>query len=580
MVHISGRSADIDEIRALPSDQWHALAPDEENLGFVKGEVWVRMQIHNADVHHTVQRVIDVPFARMEYLDWYVFSQGVLEKTAHSGSMLRHSEVALDTRYPALSFSMNPGESVEIYVRIASETVIHVNFRVWAADVYAVAAQRQEAYASLHLGILLALLALAYLFVWGFREVGSVWFPLSFTCFGVGVANLAGYWPDVPWMSCSFRVKTLLLICSFWSVTFLLMYARHFYELKKMHQRLARWTFGIAVVFFVAGCSAFWMPFRQGMRVAHIAVFTTFGAIVLIAITLRPRRVSSWLNLAAHFSFFGYIFTHLAFDLGLIPVEIRADSCGLIALSITTLLFILAQAWRVRELDAGYAAAIQESQAERELRLADQRIMLRDLHDGLGGMAATVSLMAAYGKRSADPAIKNDRFEAIERMTGYAGAEIRSLMNTLEHPAPYWADWLNDLRDYAGGVLEASRVNLDWECLGHHPEKWSGFAQALSLMRVIKEAVHNTVKHAGAKRVLIRLTFRKDSLEVLVQDNGQGFDQPKSAGGRGLSNMEKRVKELGGRLTINSTSTGTDILISVAAPGNQAAEWERPPEAL
>ncbi len=75
-------------------------------------------------------------------------------------------------------------------------------------------------------------------------------------------------------------------------------------------------------------------------------------------------------------------------------------------------------------------------------RLADQRVMLRDLHDGLGGIAAAVSLMAAYGKRSADPAIKNGRFEAIERMTGYASAEIRSLLNTLEKPVPYWADWL------------------------------------------------------------------------------------------------------------------------------------------
>lgn len=575
MVSISGRSAGIEDIQALPEDQWTLLAETRGHLGLQDDEIWVRMRFCNTDHTSPICRVVEVPFARMDYLDWYVVYGDGKVRHARSGSMMRKPEGTMDTRYPSLAIRIQPGETVELYVRIVSETVIHTHFQVWDAETYVAAAQRREAGVALRMGALIALLLLAFFFVWGFREVGSIWFPLTFTFFGIGVANLAGFWPEASWISDTFRVKTLLMICSYWCVATVLLHARHFYELKKTRPVLARWTLRTAVVFFVVGGMSFLLPFHAGMVAGRVCVFIVFVMTIMIAVMMLTRCVSTWLNLAAHLVFFIYIFTHLAFDLGWTPFELRADTAGFIALSITMLLFILAQAWKVRELHAGYVVAVQDRQRERERRLTDQRIMLRDLHDGLGGIAATVSLMAAYGKRSPDPAIKNDRFEAIERMTCYASAEIRSLMNTLEHPAPFWADWLNDLRDYAASMLEASHIDFVWECRGHHPEKWPGFAPALSLTRVIKEAVYNAVKHAGAHRVLLRLVFRDDMLELLVRDDGRGGRHPTSSKGRGLSNMEKRVKELGGCISMDSSEDGTDIRIEMPVPRASLTVHER-----
>lgn len=568
MATFADRSAGWEEVRALPDEAWRTMMPDEGNLGFRDGEAWVRMRFANGDRERAVRRVLEVPFARMDDLDWYISSRGELVRSARSGSMLREAEGALDARYPALPFDIGPGKSVDVYVRIATETVVYAEFHAWDADEYAVAAQRRERFVALRMGVLLALLILAYLFVWGFREVGSIWFPLTFTFFGIGMASLAGYWPDVDWMSCHFRVKTLMLLCSFFSIACLLMHARHFYGLSENRSILGRWMLGMALLGFFAGGISFWMPFRAYMRVAHLAIFAAFLAILAIAFQRYTRRASWWLSTAAYLVFFGYIFSLLAVDMGWLPNFLRADSSGFVAVSISMLLFILAQIWRLRELQAAYIEAVQVGQLERERRLADQRVMLRDLHDGLGGTAAAVSLMAAYGKRTADPATKNDRFEAIERMAGYAGAEIRSLMNTLEKPAPYWADWLSDMQEYANSVLEASRVELAWECAGQHPEQWEGFAPALSLMRVIKEALHNVVKHAQAGRVEIALSFGPGELEVAVNDNGKGFEHERPARGKGLANMGKRVKELGGQLNMNTTSEGTTIRMAVPLPND------------
>lgn len=560
----------------LPAERWHALPPGQDNLGYFDGEAWVRMRLHNTNTQGVARWVLEVPFTRMDELEWFVFQDGQLARHARSGSMRMQPQGALHARYPALSFGIPAGETAEIYVRMASETVLNAHFQLWEANVYMAEGQRRERLVALRMGMLIALLVLAYLFVWGFREVGSVWFPLTFTFFGIGMASLAGYWPDVDWLSGHFRVKTMLLLCSFWSAACLLLHARYFYELEKKWPRLSRWTLAMACLAFGMGGLSFWMPFRAYMRVAHLSIFMAFLAIFAITFTLYSRRASWWLNLAAYVVFFGYIFSQLAFDLGWLPVAIRADSLGFTAVSVSMLLFILAQVWRLRELHAAYDAAVRLNQFEREKRLEDQRMMLRDLHDGLGGMAATVSLMAAYGKRSADEAIKNNRLEAIERMSGYAGAEIRSLMNNLEQPAPSWTDWLNDLREYTEGVLEASHMELEWACAGKHPEQWGGFAPALSLMRAIKEAVHNAVKHAGATKVALHLAFREGRLEVRISDNGRGFDVHLARRGRGLSSMEKRVKELGGRFVVHSASNGTEIRVDVAASGCQPAVEKAP----
>jgi signal transduction histidine kinase len=569
---VSGRDTDIEEIVDLPNSAWRELANHKDNLGFVDNEVWLRMRIENPNAHRPIQRVIEVPFARMDYIDWYVFRQGKLTRHARSGSMRRKADGALNTRFPALSIRLAPNETIMLYIRIASETVVHTDFRLWNADAYAEAAQNREAHTAFRMGTAFALLCLSYFLVWGFREAGAMWFPLTFTFFGIGLASLAGFWPDVPWMSCHFRVKTLLVICSFWCTSCLLLYARHFYELKRHQPRLARAVFVTALAFFVMGAITVWLPFRPSLLIAHLSVLMAFAITLTISVTMRTSRVSSWLNFFAHLVFFGYVFSHLAYDLGWMLFAQSADLSGFIALSFTILLFILAQVSKVRELNAGYLQAVSQRQAERERHLADQRAMLRDLHDGLGGMAATVSLMAAYGKRSANTAVKNERFAAIERMAGYAGAEIRSMMNTLEQPAPYWADWIHDLREYSESILNASGVTLDWECEGIHPEKWAGFAPALSLMRVLKEAMRNVVKHAHANRVLLRLTFSAEELNILVRDDGHGLGETLSPTGKGLLNMKKRIHELNGRSSIHSTTDGTDINIVITWPTDTRQE--------
>jgi signal transduction histidine kinase len=72
------------------------------------------------------------------------------------------------------------------------------------------------------------------------------------------------------------------------------------------------------------------------------------------------------------------------------------------------------------------------------------------------------------------------------------------------------------------------------------------------LFLVIKEALHNIVKHAQASHV--EITFeQKEHLHVIVTDNGKGFNAEEVRPfANGISNMKKRIQDIGGHLTIRN----------------------------
>ena len=89
-----------------------------------------------------------------------------------------------------------------------------------------------------------------------------------------------------------------------------------------------------------------------------------------------------------------------------------------------------------------------------------------------------------------------------------------------------------------------------------------------TLLRVAQGAVGNIVKHSGASKARVTLTYNPDEVRVDVVDNGRGFipdTQPNEPGHVGLAAMRRRAAEVGGELTIESTP-GDGTAVSVCLP--------------
>ncbi len=88
-----------------------------------------------------------------------------------------------------------------------------------------------------------------------------------------------------------------------------------------------------------------------------------------------------------------------------------------------------------------------------------------------------------------------------------------------------------------------------------------------ALYRVAQEALHNVARHARATRVDVNLHCTIGRVTLTIQDNGVGFDTTQPTHGLGLANMQERMMNVGGRLTIESqTGTGTVVMAEVELP--------------
>jgi signal transduction histidine kinase len=94
------------------------------------------------------------------------------------------------------------------------------------------------------------------------------------------------------------------------------------------------------------------------------------------------------------------------------------------------------------------------------------------------------------------------------------------------------------------------------------------------LVRIVREAVHNAVRHAEPSRVTVRATTADGGLEVEIADDGRGFDvaaRAASPGHYGIRGMHERARRLGGGLVIESRP-GAGTVVRVSLPVSTIAD--------
>jgi signal transduction histidine kinase len=85
-----------------------------------------------------------------------------------------------------------------------------------------------------------------------------------------------------------------------------------------------------------------------------------------------------------------------------------------------------------------------------------------------------------------------------------------------------------------------------------------------ALYRIAQEAMHNTVKHANASRISLRLTDTPDGLTLEVQDDGEGFDPAGSFPGHlGLRTMRERAERFGSFDLTSTPGKGTSVRVMI-----------------
>ena len=200
---------------------------------------------------------------------------------------------------------------------------------------------------------------------------------------------------------------------------------------------------------------------------------------------------------------------------------------------------------------------------EQQAALDKERARIaRDLHDDLGSSLTQASLLLDMTQNSlATPNRAMDGMKqcsALVRQVANSVDEIIWAINPRNDTAPYLVDYLSQ---FVVEFLHAAGVQCRVELPNHVPRKIVSPEVRHNLFMAVKEALNNTARHAGATEVRLKVGADNGQLDIVIEDNGRGFDRPPdNATADGLRNMRHRMEEIGGRFQIESKpETGTRV---------------------
>lgn len=201
----------------------------------------------------------------------------------------------------------------------------------------------------------------------------------------------------------------------------------------------------------------------------------------------------------------------------------------------------------------------------RQTAVTEERQRLaRELHDAVSQQLFAISMTTAAIKRMIEknPQRAAQQIELVEEMSAAAQSEMRALLLHLR-PATLQNRSLKEaIHELLQELSQKQPLEMKWEI-----EEVLNLPTGIEdhLFRILQEALSNTLRHARAREIMVKLFTLQGQVRLRIVDDGVGFElEDEKMTSYGLRTMQERVNELGGALEIySSVGKGTQIEVRI-----------------
>lgn len=552
-------NAPPDSIAALFLNNSSAIIKEQKvNFGYKKAAFWFYTILHNSSASD-VQIVVSLENPNIDSVIFYADYGYGFKKEAIAGDHVRHAHWQIATRQPASRLTIRAGESLPIMLKarnsFSGNMILPV--QIWEYNHFASYQQAYHLSWGLYFGFLLINVALAFSAIVLLRANIFIWYGLfliasliySFISFGFMYQFLTGAWPasnDV------MRTYALLLIS-----ILMLRFSQVFLKSKEISpftHNVITTIIWIEVLFLVSSffiLDTFRANFNQIFPWFLTLIFIGYALILTAAWFSKQKyrlRANAFL-LAFTFSLIGGM-TLILTDLNYLPYNnftIHAPWFGN-AIEIVIFTGIMFYEFKLvgdEKIKLEQQIAIEQTQRLREFfrgQEKERQRIARDLHDNVAGTLVGARFLMP------NPAKMHKVLDA-KSMLSYERAlhtldrsikDVRNLSHNLQPPAldehslRYELDRL--IADYQT-MMPKTNYQLQYGL----EEGTLSADTAVALYRICQECLLNIFKHADATQVLVQLVNQLNRIELLIEDNGRGFDEKKLKEGIGLQNIRSRL---------------------------------------
>lgn len=188
----------------------------------------------------------------------------------------------------------------------------------------------------------------------------------------------------------------------------------------------------------------------------------------------------------------------------------------------------------------------------------------KELHDGLGPLLSTIKLYLQWSQRANTNLSREEIFCKAENILEDALITVKEISNKLSPHLLANHGLSSAIQSFVGKLEESSDIRISFNS---NVDRRLGDEIEAAIYRAVIECLNNTIKHARASNISIRLCDNDDQLLLNYKDDGRGFDIDEILSikkGLGLFNLQNRIQTIGGKISMFSKpGQGVDYLISV-----------------
>lgn len=180
---------------------------------------------------------------------------------------------------------------------------------------------------------------------------------------------------------------------------------------------------------------------------------------------------------------------------------------------------------------------------------AERKKLGEELHDNINQLLGVVKLYIEHAQ--VNPAAKDEMLKKCAEYLKEVINEIRALSRSLISPTLTDIGLIESINEMKESLQQTRAIHIEVDHQGFS-EKSLSDAQKMMVYRITQEQLNNILKHSKAEHVDIALRQNGTKVQLMIQDDGVGFDVSRKTNGLGLKNIRHRLELFNGNMYVES----------------------------
>lgn len=520
------------------------------NFLYTDAQAWVKFKIKN---NSNQTWFLEVENTRLSELEVWIFEKGQEVFYGRSGDQWPFKRYKIKDPNPIFELNLLENQQYDVYIRAATTRDLKIPVRILnESEITAHISNRKLVWGIFSGFIILISFYNLFLFL-TIKDRTYLYYMIYILSLGLFQFSIYGLSFQYFWQNHPFNEYAFLMFL-YISYIFITLFTEKFLELEKeikFWKPIKYFILTFSIILLIV--TPFWHPNQINYFAIALSMIFSF-LYYLVCIIYIKRRIAII-----------YFYAFAVFFLTTASLIIALQNLGVISSLYQEYVLMIGSMFEIVlfSLALGYKFRRNQLERERQQRLRNQ--ISSNLHDDLAASLSSLTMYSELSKRktSSESEIR-DRLQVIADKAREILGKVRLAVYELNPQNDNEENWLDRILDFGKEICEARDIDF----LVGIPENFAPdmihFDKRRDLIYLFKEALNNAAKYADAGHIVFKIIKERNKIELILTDNGKGFNFEDHKAGNGLVNMRARAEKINAEYKISSAiNMGTTIKIKI-----------------